>query len=304
MTIRIVPTQFATVQDAITAANPGDSIQILAGVFDGFQVTKERLNIFGCGIGKTIIAGTPAQGSNSGIFVNANQTILQGMTVQGFSENGVLILTSHNILKHIESKFNMRHGFDGDVASNNNLILKCIATFNGISGFRFNDSEHNCLIDCQSKLNDSSGYQSEAPNNMFIACSSVENSTGFNISASHTLFNNVVNKEGGDGIRLFGSSNNIIQNKVSNSMENGVRVLNATSLHVIDSNIIRNNGVVSPANTAGIKVEALSSGSTIRFNKANGNIDVDIEAMAPANTNNTFDGNKCMNSIPITICNS
>ncbi|MEI5905637.1 hypothetical protein WAK64_00975 [Bacillus spongiae] len=87
MVLRVVPSvMYSTVQAAIDDSSSGDSIKILAGKFDGFAVTagKDNLKIFGCGVGRTIIEGAPAQGGDDGVVVSADQTSLQGFTVQGF----------------------------------------------------------------------------------------------------------------------------------------------------------------------------------------------------------------------------
>ncbi|MEI5907554.1 hypothetical protein WAK64_10835 [Bacillus spongiae] len=64
MVLRIVPTMFPMTQDAINASTDGDSIKILAGIFDGFNASyRNNLNIFGCGIGKTIIESIPGVGT-------------------------------------------------------------------------------------------------------------------------------------------------------------------------------------------------------------------------------------------------
>ncbi|MEI5908145.1 hypothetical protein WAK64_13885 [Bacillus spongiae] len=73
MVLRVVPSVIhPTMQAAIDDSSSGDSIKILAGTFDGFEVDVENLKIFGCGIGRTIIAGAPAQGSNNGVVVDAD----------------------------------------------------------------------------------------------------------------------------------------------------------------------------------------------------------------------------------------
>ncbi|MEI5907553.1 right-handed parallel beta-helix repeat-containing protein [Bacillus spongiae] len=315
MVLRTVPTvAFPTVQDAIDASTSGDSIKILAGTFDGFEVNVENLKIFGCGIGRTIIAGAPAQGSNNGVVVDADRTTLQGFTVQGFDQSGVISLSSNNVLKEIESKLNNNGFFTGS----NNTFLNCIASFNLI-GF-LSRGGSSCIISCDSSQNSQHGFDLT----LTIAYKFISNTTkrngltGFrlltslgNLAVSNTLFANKVFKNGDDGIRLQTipggptptSNNNIIENVVCDNEDSGIRLFLFASENVIDSNIVRNNGTAN--SDAGILIEDSAVDNTIRFNKAKNNFEFDIEAIPPADVNNTFDGNKCSNSFPPTgICDS
>ncbi|OEH92040.1 right-handed parallel beta-helix repeat-containing protein [Bacillus solimangrovi] len=309
MTIHVVPTEFANVQAAIDAAVAGDSIQILAGTFDGFNVNKERLKVFGCGIGKTIIAGAPAMGGDDGIVVSADQTILKGFTVQGFKEefdsDGVEVNSNNNILVNIESKFNSDEGFEID--GENNLIINCIASFNGTEGFDL-DTEHHCIINCNSSQNGDQGFEITGDFNKVINNTGEKNATiGFEIGVNifNTLFGNKSIKNKGNGIELSpeSSNNNIIDNFICNNEGNGITLLVEDDFvsiqNVIDSNIVRNNGIDDT--TAGILVEDGSLENVIRFNKAKNNIVVDIEAEGGIGTN-TYDGNKCENSLPDGLC--
>ncbi|OEH93749.1 right-handed parallel beta-helix repeat-containing protein [Bacillus solimangrovi] len=307
MSLIVVPTDAATVQDAITAANEGDSIQILAGTFDGFDVTKERLKIFGCGVGKTIISGVPGSG-NDGVVLNADQTILERFTVQGFPEIGIRVNSNNNVLNQLESNFNGTDGFSflGFAGGDHNLIIQCNASFNEQDGLATGfQAANNCMIRCNSFQNKDDGFDISTTNNKFISNVTKGNSTnGLALSSSgdsmNILFNNSLLKNGSDGIsNPTGPFNNIIENLVCNNGNSGIFVQNDFS--VIDSNIIRNNGMSGTG--SGILVsDTFAQNNTIRFNKLKNNTPNDIEAPPPANTNNTFDGNKCENSLPPGLC--
>ncbi|OEH91138.1 right-handed parallel beta-helix repeat-containing protein [Bacillus solimangrovi] len=307
MTIRVVPTEFATIQDAIDAAVAGDSIQILAGTFDGFNVNKERLKIFGCGIGKTIIAGNPSPDSGTnGIDVNANQTTLQGFTVQGFNENGVLVNSNFVIMTEIESKFNMRDGI-GLISNLNNLLINIVASNNRRSGFNclggFGNGKH-CLINFLSTQNHSIGFRvTELDNNKIINSTSNKNllhGIDFqNASEFNALFGNKILNNNGNGVDSGTSNNMFIENLICNNEGNGILLSSFDIANIIDSNIVRNNG--NDDTTAGILVEDSAPDNIIRFNKAKNNIDLDIEAEGGIGTN-IYDGNKCENSSPNGLC--
>ncbi|OEH93780.1 NosD domain-containing protein [Bacillus solimangrovi] len=298
MTIHVVPTEFATVQAAIDAAVAGDSIQILAGTFDGFNVNKERLKVFGCGIGKTVIAGAPAMGGDDGIVVSANQTILKGLTVQGYQGgSGLDLISIQNVLLNIEAKFN-EQGIDFD--QDNNFTINCIGSFNEFDGFNVTSS-NNSIIKCSSFQNMRDGFFVGDPNNTFINNISTDNvSDGFQIGdPMTTLFGNKALKNMNNGIELDESNNNIIGNLVCNNVNDGIEVESNNIQNVIDSNIVRNNG--NDDTTAGIFVENGAMENAIRFNKLKNNIVVDINAQGGIGTN-IYDGNKCENSVPPGLC--
>ncbi|OEH92038.1 right-handed parallel beta-helix repeat-containing protein [Bacillus solimangrovi] len=302
MTIRVVPTEFMTVQDAIDASSAGDSIQILAGTFDGFNVDKERLKIFGCGIGKTIIAGNSSPLSDNGIDVSSNQTILKGLTVQGFSEGdgeGIEITSNNNVLKEIEVKFN---GDGFELRGNNNLIINCVTLFNDDDGFDiFTNTAHNCIIHCTSSNNKNNGFEITDESHTFLKNIAIDNTNdGFDVSDPfNTLFQNKSIRNGRDGISVFNNSNNIIGNISCNNVSNGIRIDASEDENVIDSNIVRRNG--NDVTTAGILVESGSMDNVIRFNKVKNNIEIDIEAEGGVGTN-IYDENKCESSSPGGLC--
>ncbi|MEI5905631.1 right-handed parallel beta-helix repeat-containing protein [Bacillus spongiae] len=299
MVLRIVPTDFLMVQDAIDVSIPGDSIQILAGKFDGFRVDVENLKIFGCGIGRTIIAGAPAQGTSDGVFVSAERTTLQGFTVQGFIGNGIFISSSSSVLKEVEVKFNTLMGILG--VGNSNLIINCIASNNtsvngsGIEIFAFTSSY---VINCISTQNLGDGYFLRF--GKLINSSANENNNGISVDTRSTILANETLKNNGSGITIASDLNNIIDNKVCNNEESGIELTVFSDENAIDSNIARNNG--TDITDAGILVDPGSADNTIRFNKARNNVEFDIEAIPPADTDNTFDGNKCENSDPPGLC--
>ncbi|OEH91135.1 right-handed parallel beta-helix repeat-containing protein [Bacillus solimangrovi] len=308
MTIRVVPTEFATVQDAIDAAVAGDSIQILAGTFDGFEVTKERLKIFGCGIGKTIIAGTPAIISGEGVVVSADYAILLGFTVQGFQANGVEVNSNHNVLNSLESTLNTGASSDGfENNGQHNLIINCKASFNSVNGFEFpNNGQMNYLIRNESRQNLFRGFSFIGRNNCILHNATIDNTNSgfFLFGTLNTLFSNTSLKNQ-FGIRIEENSANIqaIENNVCNNINSGIIiesfVFPSSGFNVIDSNIVRNNGTDNT--DAGILVENGTLANVIRFNKAKNNTDLDIEAQGGIGTN-IYDGNKCKNSSPPNLC--
>ncbi|MEI5906267.1 right-handed parallel beta-helix repeat-containing protein [Bacillus spongiae] len=289
MTLRIVPTDdFPTVQAAIDDSAPGDSIKLLVGTFDGFEVTVENLKIFGCGIGRTIISGQPAQG-NIGVVVKANRTVLQGFTVQGFLDSGVLIEFTYenNVVKEIESRFNTLRGLI--ILGVNNLILNCKVANNADVGILA--SRNNCIMNCKMTNNDR-GFNGGINNILIHNLFKESGLTGCFLGNNSIAFRNTF-LNGLRGLDV-NSNNMIIENMSCRNSETGILI--SSDDNVIDSNLTRNN------NLSGINVMEFATNNTIRFNKAFNNSLFDIQATPPANENNTFNGNKCGNSFPPELC--
>ncbi|OEH94190.1 right-handed parallel beta-helix repeat-containing protein [Bacillus solimangrovi] len=304
MAIIVVPTDQPTVQDAIDNANAGDTIQILVGTFDGFDITVDRLKIVGCGIGKTIIFGNPAMGSSNGVVVNGTQTHLQGFTVQGYGGGaGVQINTDNNVIQQVEASFNMT-GFS--VEANDNLLINNLATFN-TDGFVVVGA-NNCLVENESRNNTNDGYVlNESGMSILENNLAKENGQfGFNINSDmNILFGNSALKNELDGILIAENADNnqVLDNKSCDNVNNGI-TLSLSTGNRIDSNIVRKNGDPDAVTGIGIDVDSDADFNTISFNKVTRNVDLDINAPGDAATDNTFDGNKCNNSVPPIICNS
>ncbi|OEH92450.1 right-handed parallel beta-helix repeat-containing protein [Bacillus solimangrovi] len=299
MAIIVVPTDFPTVQAAIDDGNTnaGDTIKILSGTFDGFEVTKERLKIFGCGIEKTIITGQPADPGGNGVVVLADQTILQGFTAQGLFEEGVVVESNHNVLTDIESNFNIG-GFQ--IKGSHNLIHNCSASFNEGVAVEINGL-HNCTIKCNSSDNKEVGFNFVENFNIAVNIRANRNgNNGIEIDDEFLiLVKSTALKNAEAGIAILGSNNNIIGNFACNNMGSGIGIDGDFINNVIDTNIVRNNGTSGTG--SGILVGDDAMDNAIRFNKLKLNTPFDLEVLGdPAN--NTFDGNKCTNSEPFGLC--
>ncbi|MEI5906924.1 NosD domain-containing protein [Bacillus spongiae] len=301
-TVPSIPTP--TVQDAITLADPGDTIEILVGTFDGFTVDKDRLKIVGCGIGKTKISGAGV--GNDGVVVTGNQTHLIGFTVQGFGTGiGVSVQSSNNVIQKVEASFNS-NGFT--INGQDNLLTMNSATFNQIDGFRVTD-EFNCFEKNQS-TNNTNGYHFFDPNNMSVDNLAKNNSgAGFLLNeggSDNMIVGNTVVKND-IGIDCQTDDNSINENKVCDNTTIGIGLIGESGNpngNLVDWNTVRNNGTELGMNHAGIFVSDGSGATTensIRFNKANNNIEYDI--LAEGGTGfNFYDGNICDNSDPVSIC--
>ena len=85
-----VPADFPTIQAAITAAIPGDTIQVAAGTYTEQLIISKNLTLTGAGSATTIIQAPPIMTADptfagpSIVVVNSGATV----TISGFTSSG------------------------------------------------------------------------------------------------------------------------------------------------------------------------------------------------------------------------
>jgi hypothetical protein len=104
---------YTTIQDAITAAGNGDTIQVLAGTYGGFTASVAGVSIVA--VGQVTIAGSllsqigsqhlddffqqnhPSYSGTNGITVSASKVSISGFTITGFA-TGINVGTSDGVV--------------------------------------------------------------------------------------------------------------------------------------------------------------------------------------------------------------
>jgi hypothetical protein len=104
---------YTTIQDAITAAGNGDTIQVLAGTYGGFTASVAGVSIVA--VGQVTIAGSllsqigsqhlddffqqnhPSYSGTNGITVSASNVSISGFTITGFA-TGINVGTSDGVV--------------------------------------------------------------------------------------------------------------------------------------------------------------------------------------------------------------
>jgi nitrous oxidase accessory protein len=152
---------YSTIQSAIDAANPGDTVYVYSGLYyENVLIEKDNIRLIGEDKYDTFIDGSTGVGN--GIFIyNCDYTNVSHFTIRNAQPpaggpnpqgNGVYILaysmgergetTNNNTLSDciICNNSNVGvylHAYDIDAFANNNLILDCEISNNGLSGIYF-----------------------------------------------------------------------------------------------------------------------------------------------------------------------
>lgn len=255
---------FTTIQAAVTAAAPGDTILVCAGVYhERVTVTTSDLTLRAKGTPEDVIVDADLLGN--GIRLTGTS----GVTVEGFT---------------------VREGHDNDiflVNANGNTIRKNVLTaavHDPLELLNSDDNliEHNLSID----------------NLAVNACGIfLAGGSDRNIVRHNTLRNNEW------GIQIAGSNDNVIfDNDAIGNRGNGIRNLGNASGTVIEGNRIFDNGLtpgpLTGGTNAGIRLVS-GTGLLVARNHVFGNQAVDIRQEAATAT---FENNHCNTSSPPGIC--
>lgn len=190
------PADFSRIQDAIDAAQPGDTIYVLSGIYYENLLVSKSVSIFGENRSTTII-----DGSNGGTVVRvmSNETVVKGFMIKN-GKNGVSVSESRNCT--IE---------DNTVIDNTDR------------GILISRSE-NCIVRNNNVYGSRSGYgiNVNASNHVLVenngATSNFWDGIGLLNSANCTLRGNTVSHNEVFGIWIDSSSDNMIyQNNLFNN---------------------------------------------------------------------------------------
>ncbi|MFS1511561.1 right-handed parallel beta-helix repeat-containing protein [Chengkuizengella sp. SCS-71B] len=333
MTVRNVPTvEFPTINDALDASQPYDTIRVGEGNFSEFlNINVEGLRLIGEGKGKTILDGQDF-GLTDGIIIGESFITIQNLTVQNFKGTGICIDTSNSIIHRVQILNNGSHGIDittfrnlvmeceinGNVengivvARNNNNIIQCKMIYN-LNGVLLDDN-NNLIYCCLAHINKQDGFNVSGRENYIISSAATDNK-GNGINDNNEDFNfYAMNKalgNSGNGF-VIGIFATVFDNI---SKENGLDGILATGddARIIKNLVIGNkgNGIrmededsVVDRNTvinntlAGISITG--DNIAIRSNCIKGNSpDIIVEGGV---VGCTFADNDCETSMPLGIC--
>jgi parallel beta-helix repeat protein len=214
-----VPTDYPTIQGAINAANPGDTITVSNGTYHENVAINKAISLIG--------NGHPIVDGSNGLYaikINANGVSLQGFGVTD-ARNGIYVNSSgNNIIGNTASGnaigIYLYH-------SNNNVLTGNIANNNRIAGFDVEYSYNNNITE-NTAVKDVCGILFYNTADINISRNIVHDNK-YGISLDKTRNNNVSYNTINNnyyGIYLFNnaSCNYVIGNRIDNSVKNGIRL--------------------------------------------------------------------------------
>jgi len=281
-----VPTDYATIQEAVDAASPGDTVFVYNGTYyddDGVKIEKDRITLQGEDANTTTIHGKWA--AEEVVYVSGDYVNVSGFTVTGSSSSGSGIFlscscncrlsrnnatdnnygiwlssSSNNNLTGNSANNNNRYGIWLTHSSNSNNLTDNSANNNYRYGiFLQSGSNHNNLTGNSANNNDCGIYLYSSSNNL-TGNSANNNYRGIYLdySSNHNLTGNSANNNDLYGIFLTHSSNN---NLTGNSAIN-----NRYGIYLDSSKNNELKGNTADANSYGIRLESMSTENNITEN--------------------------------------
>jgi len=272
-----VPTEHPTIQEAITHANPGDTIFVDSGTYYEHVVINKSISLIGEDRNTTIIDGGEA---DTVISLTASNVTVKGFTIQksaqGLYNSGLFVdHSSNNNISHNKIKDNY-HGIYL-LSSNDNVISNNDVTSNNYHGIYLDYSTGNVVSYNNASLNSNDGISLH---------SSDDNIVSYNNASLNS----------NDGIYLYSSNDNIVsQSEVTLNSYHGV------SLHSSSGNIISRNNALSNENN-GMHLDHSANnmifGDELCFNSLHGIY------LFYANDNSVFNNNISKNDYGIRLHSS
>jgi parallel beta-helix repeat protein len=223
---RKVPAEYSSIQEAIDASNPGDTINVTEGTYyEHLVINKDRLVLVGENAGTTIIDGNK---TGTVIELLANNVTITGFTIRGsgssYGNNGIYVYRSSN------------HTIVG------NLIRDCY------EGINLYNSRNTKIIENTIANNSDSGIFLQVNTcNTFINSNNITNNTyvGINIFAyadNNTISENTIMNNHYSGIQLQFPRWNKVCDNILMLNERGIRFVgDRTAYNTIRDNVIVQN---------------------------------------------------------------
>ncbi len=306
-----VPQEYATIQSAVDAALPGDSIVVEGGTYNE-QVTVAKSNIKIIGRRDAELDGQ-FRLTFGFILSGAVNVMVRGFTIQHYNLDGITCLTGsdnsimeNRLLDNTEfgvSTFTSprsritentisgsgSYGMYLSVSSNGAVEGNRVSS-NGSFGIYLTGGTGNNITGNSVYQNNSYGIVSTG-SDALIRCNTVNGnqSIGIYVGANSIVENNEVFQNSSTGIYVSGSNSAVSENHVYKNGADGM------ALYGGSASVQRNKVFKNGAN--GINIE--SSLNVVARNNAQGNAIYDILRARP---NNSLFDNVCCNSNPPGLC--
>jgi len=256
-----VPSQYPTIRDAITAANPGDTIMVANGIYNetNLVITKNGLTLQGTNRESTIIDG---QNKNENIIVvKANKVTIRGFTIQNAGSRyqgfGVYVYRSNNTLLEdnvfsgcsfsvrAETSFNVTVVSSSFLGDSGFFGSAGVYAYNSQTGSIINNVFHAVHVGVY-LINGSTGFTIK--NNTFTSSIFL----GVNLAASSqnwVVRNTFTDNNSSIEMKNNGNNNKVIGNTIQRSQTAGLIFSNSANNVIHHNNFINNTKQVKFVST-------------------------------------------------------
>lgn len=222
-------TSITSIQSAIDAANPGDTIEVTNGLYHENIYIYKTLEIRGISNGSSmpVIDGGD---KGSAITLAADGIHLEGfMIFNSTNGSGIEVASSNNTImgnKAYNNKFGIYiYGSKNNTIKNNDLI------YNRYAGIEIDDSSNNIIVN-----------NSICNNSYIVAEKTINTGVGvvFYNTSNNEIRNNIIKNNTLDGISIYESRRSIIENNSLNRNVAGIYIQSSNESRIEGNHIFDN----------------------------------------------------------------
>lgn len=183
---------YHTIQEAIDEADPGDTIEVSAGTYDGFLVNKDSITIRATGEAIIIPITQEGYDLDTGVMIDAVDVEIEGLTIDGGSREksrGISGVTNAEYTVKNTTFTNLGTGIyanasypaiKAELTAIGNTFTNCTAGIGGTENTNLNAIEGNIFTDCGEGIGLGNGVELVSDpdeliaylldNNVFVNC--------------------------------------------------------------------------------------------------------------------------------------
>ncbi|WP_157200404.1 right-handed parallel beta-helix repeat-containing protein, partial [Methanogenium cariaci] len=234
---------FTLIQEAIIAANPGDTVMVREGTYTENVRVGKRLSLLS-EEGATVAA---ADSGRSAIEVTVGNVVVDGFTVTGATSTGSAGLLVNGVQHCIVSNITSTRNYIGlvlEAAGGDSVLRDCAADMNSLNGILVNNTRDSLVDGCLSSGNSLNGIKlcGGAEDTTLVHCTASDN-TQYNIFVEESSGSEIRASETNDckkyGMYIFGSSGTtIVDCDISGNEYGGIQTRGSSDFRIEGNTIV------------------------------------------------------------------